>query len=112
MQQYFCNIYRGNFLGLKKGAIRIPQINGMSFKYPPSPILSQPENILEKSVCTFDKRSSECADTPLFCECLQLLQVPPRKTIEVILINEGNCPTRGVNPFPETVNFCYFNEGI
>lgn len=77
--------------GLKKGTIKIPQINGMSFKYPPSPVLSQPENIFERSVCSLDKRSSECADTPLFCECLQLLQVPSRKTIEIILINEGNC---------------------
>ncbi|XP_070521571.1 uncharacterized protein [Cardiocondyla obscurior] len=75
--------------GLKNGALRIPQINGMSFKYPPSPILSQPENTLEKSVCSLDKRSSECTDTPLFCECLQLLQISPQKTIEIILINEG-----------------------
>ena len=81
---------QGKISGLQKGAIRIPQINGMSFKYPPSPILSQPENTLEKSICSLDKRSKECADTLLFCECLQLLQVPSRKTIEIILINKGN----------------------
>ncbi|XP_071645358.1 uncharacterized protein [Temnothorax longispinosus] len=86
---FYISRYYPAYLSLKKGAIRIPQINGVSFKYPPSPILSQPENTLEKSVCSLDKLSSECADTPLFCECLQLLQVPPRKTIEIILINKG-----------------------
>ncbi|KYN42603.1 Laccase-1 [Trachymyrmex septentrionalis] len=86
---FYISRYYPAYLSLQKGAIRIPQINGMSFKYPPSPILSQPENTLEKSVCSLDKRSKECADTLLFCECLQLLQVPPRKTIEIILINKG-----------------------
>jgi len=62
----------------------------MSFKYPSTPILSQPEN-LEKSMCTLDKRSNECTDdTPLFCECLQLLQVSSQKVIEIVLIDEGN----------------------
>ncbi|XP_039313353.1 laccase-12 isoform X2 [Solenopsis invicta] len=86
---FYKSKYYPAYLSLKPGTIRIPQINGMSFKYPPSPILSQPENTLEKMICSLDKRSSECADTPLFCECLQLLQVPPRKIIEIILINKG-----------------------
>ncbi|XP_011869373.1 PREDICTED: laccase [Vollenhovia emeryi] len=87
--KFYTPQYYPAYLSVKKGAIGIAQINGMSFKYPPSPILSQPENTLEKSVCSLDERSSECAATPLFCECLQLLQVPPRKTIEMILINQG-----------------------
>ncbi|XP_011061673.1 PREDICTED: laccase-14 isoform X2 [Acromyrmex echinatior] len=86
---FYISRYYPAYLSLQKGAIRIPQINDMSFKYPPSPILSQPENTLEKSICSLDKRSKECADTLLFCECLQLLQVPSRKTIEIILINKG-----------------------
>ncbi|XP_050446648.1 uncharacterized protein LOC126849118 [Cataglyphis hispanica] len=77
------------YLSLEKGVTKILQINNMSFKYPSSPILSQPENTLEDSICTLDKRSSNCADTPLFCECLQILQVSPQKTIEIVLIDEG-----------------------
>ncbi|CAL1689104.1 unnamed protein product [Lasius platythorax] len=77
------------YLSLEKGARKISQINGMSFKYPPSPILLQPENTLEDSICTLDKRSSNCADTPLFCECLQMVQVSSWKTIEIVLIDEG-----------------------
>lgn len=77
------------YLSLEKGVRKISQINGMSFKYPSSPILSQPENTPEDSICTLDKRSSSCAETPLFCECLQIVQVSPRKTIEIVLINEG-----------------------
>ncbi|XP_070159021.1 uncharacterized protein [Polyergus mexicanus] len=77
------------YLSLEKGTTKISQINGVSFKYPSSPILSQPENTLKDSICTLDKRSSNCADTPLFCECLQIIQVSPRKTIEIVLIDEG-----------------------
>lgn len=63
----------------------------MSFKYPSSPILAQPEDAFRELICSLDKRSSQCADTPLFCECLQIVQVPLQKIIEVVLINEGNC---------------------
>ncbi|XP_025262383.1 laccase-9 isoform X4 [Camponotus floridanus] len=77
------------YLSLEKGARKVSQINGMSFKYPSSPLLSQSENTLEESICTLDKRSSNCADTSLFCECLQIVQVSPRKTVEIVLIDEG-----------------------
>lgn len=62
----------------------------MSFKYPSSPILSQPEAIAEDQVCTIDDRSSACRNNPEFCECLQILQVPVKKTVEIIMIDEGN----------------------
>lgn len=55
-----------------------------------SPLLSQPENIPEESICSLETRSEECADTPLFCECIHVIEVPPRKNIDIILIDEGN----------------------
>ncbi|XP_026831051.1 uncharacterized protein LOC105279193 isoform X2 [Ooceraea biroi] len=81
--------YYPAYLSLTKGVIKIPQINGMSFKYPSSPILSQPESTPKKLICSMEERSSECAETPLFCECVQLMEVAPRKTIEIVLIDEG-----------------------
>ncbi|XP_020278934.1 laccase-4-like isoform X2 [Pseudomyrmex gracilis] len=80
--------YYPAYLSLDKDVKKIPQINGMSFKYPSSPILAQPEDAFRELICSLDKRSSQCADTPLFCECLQIVQVPLQKIIEVVLINE------------------------
>lgn len=76
--------------GVSKEGARVAQINRISFKYPMSPLLSQPENIPEESICSLETRSEECADTPLFCECIHVIEVPPRKNIDIILIDEGN----------------------
>ncbi|XP_025159514.1 uncharacterized protein LOC105192607 [Harpegnathos saltator] len=93
MTDYSYNFYTWRYypayLSLERGTTQVPQINGISFKYPSSPILSQSEESIKNSICGIDERSRECADTPLFCECLQLIQVPSRKTVEVVLINEG-----------------------
>ncbi|XP_043254641.1 laccase-4-like [Colletes gigas] len=85
---YGCAFYPA-YLSTNEEGIRVAQINGMSFKYPSSPLLSQPENISEESICSLETRSQECADTPLFCECIQIIEVPPRKSIEIVLIDEG-----------------------
>lgn len=69
--------------------VEIPQINRMTFKYPPSPILSQPEAIPEEMICSLEHRSQVCENNPHFCECLQILPVEQKKNIEIILINEG-----------------------
>lgn len=69
---------------------RVAQINGMTFKYPTSPILSQPEITPDDMICSIDERSEFCiANTPRFCECLQILEVPVNKTIELVIIDEG-----------------------
>ncbi|KAG8042734.1 hypothetical protein G9C98_005374 [Cotesia typhae] len=68
---------------------KVTQINKMSFKYPSSPILSQPELVPEDLVCSIEERSIACRNNPEFCECLQVLQVPAKKTIEIVLIDEG-----------------------
>lgn len=88
----YLNIISWEISGLERDTIKVPQINGVSFKYPSSPILSEPEDTMKKLTCTLDEHSSECADTPLYCECLQLIQVPSRKTVEIVLIDEGNYP--------------------
>ncbi|XP_053598789.1 uncharacterized protein LOC103578067 isoform X2 [Microplitis demolitor] len=93
MTDYTFNIYGysyyPSYLTIKNNP-KVPQINKMSFKYPSSPILSQPEAIAEDQVCTIDDRSSACRNNPEFCECLQILQVPVKKTVEIIMIDEGN----------------------
>ncbi|XP_012175905.2 laccase-3 [Bombus terrestris] len=86
---YGCPFYPSDLSVSKEGA-KVAQINRISFKYPMSPLLSQPENIPEESICSFETRSEECADTPLFCECIHVIEVPPRKNIDIILIDEGS----------------------
>lgn len=78
------------YTGTKKEGAKVAQINRMSFKYPMSPLLSQPENTPDEAICSFEKRSKECADTPLFCECVHVIEVPPKKNIDIVLIDEGN----------------------
>ncbi|CAD1479322.1 unnamed protein product [Heterotrigona itama] len=85
---YGCPFYPSDLSTKKEGA-KIAQINRMSFKYPMSPLLSQPENVPEEAICSFEKRSKECADTPLFCECVHMIEVPPKKNIDIVLIDEG-----------------------
>lgn len=85
---YGCPFYPSDLSVSKEGA-KVAQINRISFKYPMSPLLSQPENVPEESICSFETRSDECADTPLFCECIHVIEVPPRKNVDIILIDEG-----------------------
>ncbi|XP_011306362.1 laccase-7 [Fopius arisanus] len=77
------------YLSVRPGGATIPQINGMTFKYPPSPILSQPEAVPEDIICDLEYKSRECCDRPSFCECLQILEVPSMQNIDIVLINEG-----------------------
>lgn len=61
----------------------------MTFQYPSSPILSQPENTLEDLICSLERRSKMCENTPVFCECVQILELSPKKIVDLIFINEG-----------------------
>ena len=61
----------------------------MTFQYPSSPILSQPENTPDESICSLVTPSKLCQNTPVFCECVQILELPPKKIVDLIFINEG-----------------------
>ncbi|XP_063983914.1 uncharacterized protein LOC135165982 isoform X3 [Diachasmimorpha longicaudata] len=81
--------YYPAYLSVSPEGTNIPQISEMTFKYPPSPILSQPEAVSEDILCDLEYKSRECSDRPLFCECLQILDVPPMENIDIVLINKG-----------------------
>lgn len=85
---YGCPFYPSD-LSTDEEEAKVAQINHMSFKYPTSPLLSQPENTAEESVCSLEKRSKECADTPLFCECIRMIEVSPNKNVDIVLIDQG-----------------------
>ncbi|XP_043798629.1 laccase-4-like [Apis laboriosa] len=85
---YGCPFYPSD-LSTNEEEAKVAQINHMSFKYPTSPLLSQPENTAEESICSLEKRSKECANTPLFCECIRIIEVSPNKNVDIILIDQG-----------------------
>ncbi|XP_006614217.1 uncharacterized protein LOC102673941 [Apis dorsata] len=85
---YGCPFYPSD-LSTNEEEAKVAQINRMSFKYPTSPLLSQPENTAEESICSLEKRSKECADTPLFCECIRMIEVSPNKNVDIVLIDQG-----------------------
>ncbi|XP_015428531.1 PREDICTED: laccase-4-like [Dufourea novaeangliae] len=86
---FFGCAYYPSYLSTNQDGVRIAQINGMSFKYPSSPLLSQPENTPDELICSLEKRSQQCVDTPLFCECVQMIEVSPKRNVEIILIDQG-----------------------
>ncbi|XP_061929075.1 uncharacterized protein LOC108001913 isoform X2 [Apis cerana] len=90
---YGCPFYPSD-LSANEEEAKVAQINHMSFKYPTSPLLSQPENTAEESVCSLEKRSKECADTPLFCECVRMIEVSPNKNVDIVLIDQGKSSKR------------------
>ncbi|XP_076228194.1 uncharacterized protein LOC116430687 [Nomia melanderi] len=85
---YGCSYYP-SYLSKKQGEAKIAQINGMTFKYPSSPLLSQLENVQKESICSLEEGSKQCIDTPLFCECTQIIEVSAQKYIEIVLIDQG-----------------------
>ncbi|XP_017765004.1 PREDICTED: laccase-14-like [Eufriesea mexicana] len=93
MSDYRYNVYGCPFypsdLSTNKEGVKVAQINRMSFKYPTSPLLSQPENTPTESICSLERRSRACTDTPLFCECIQVIEVSPGKNVDIILLDEG-----------------------
>lgn len=92
---YFSIIFYDKYIsGANEEEAKVAQINHMSFKYPTSPLLSQPENTAEESVCSLEKRSKECADTPLFCECIRMIEVSPNKNVDIVLIDQGKSSKR------------------
>ncbi|XP_012277820.1 laccase-9 isoform X2 [Orussus abietinus] len=91
-----------SYLSISAEGANIPQIGGMTFKYPSSPILSQEENTPKELVCTLESRSDLCSDTPLFCECLQILEIPAKKTVDIVLLNEG---------FGSNISFTFHSHG-
>lgn len=92
---YFSIIFYDKYIsGANEEEAKVAQINHMSFKYPTSPLLSQPENTAEESVCSLEKRSKECADTPLFCECVRMIEVSPNKNVDIVLIDQGKSSKR------------------
>jgi len=65
--------------------INTPQLNSISFRFPSSPPLSQPDDNI--TFCRYDEDPSCYGD---YCECIYLLEVDLEDTVEMILVDQGN----------------------
>ncbi|PNF33769.1 hypothetical protein B7P43_G10230 [Cryptotermes secundus] len=73
-----------SYLYNRKAPIRLPQVDRLTFKYPPSPLLSQPESVPKGMLCSDDCRRRK------FCECLHVIHTPLNVTLDIVLVNEGH----------------------
>ena len=68
-----------------------PQINHISLRMPPSPPLSQYDDIPAGVLCN-ESTVANCQNE--FCDCTYTLQIPLGSLVELILIDEGNAKSR------------------
>lgn len=73
------NVFTDN----RKFPMRLPQVDRLTFKYPSSPLLSQPESVPPEMLC-----SGHCRHLK-FCECLHVFHTPLNVTLDVVLVDEG-----------------------
>ncbi|KAK3886723.1 hypothetical protein Pcinc_009154 [Petrolisthes cinctipes] len=64
--------------------VRSPQINYLSFRPPPKPLLSNPRILRSENCSSEAVRVSQC--TAGYCECLHMLKVPLNDTVDLVLI--------------------------
>lgn len=60
------------------------QINGKSFLYPNSPLLTQPKDVIKRTICNV---GSELKVKDM--ECVHVLDAEHKSTLELIIVDEG-----------------------
>lgn len=68
---------------------KVYRMNNISFTYPPSPLLTQPENIPTDIICDTKNIEEVCANQTI-CECVQIINLPLKSSVEVILLDQSN----------------------
>jgi len=74
-----CDVFTDN----RKFPMHLSQVDRLTFKYPPFPLLSQPESVPPEMLC-----SDGCQHLK-FCECLHIVRAPVNVTLDVVLVDEG-----------------------
>lgn len=75
--------YYPSYLYNRKFPMHLSQVDRLTFKYPPFPLLSQPESVPPEMLC-----SDGCQHLK-FCECLHIVRAPVNVTLDVVLVDEG-----------------------
>lgn len=68
------------------GFLASSKINGISFEFPSSPLLSQRNDISDGTLCNGTHKPSKCADA-MTCSCAHMYSVPLNSIVEIILLD-------------------------
>lgn len=63
-------------------------MNNITFTYPPSPLLTQIEDVPKSVMCT-EQLLENCKNQSI-CECIHLIEIPLKSTVELVLHDQGN----------------------
>ncbi|KAJ8955266.1 hypothetical protein NQ318_000293 [Aromia moschata] len=74
-----------SFLAATGGDHVISLIDEISFKFPPSPPLSQLDDIDPEMFCNGDNRPIDCGEN---CQCTHMVDIPLNAIVEVVLVDE------------------------
>jgi len=77
-----------------------PQLNGISWRSPAFPLLTQPEMVNERSYCSERRPPTDCINRQCFCP--QVLEVENGQLVEVVIADPGNII------LPSDISFCKF----
>lgn len=72
------------------GVAASSKISGITFEFPPSPLLSQRDDISDGTLCNGTHKPSKCANA-LTCSCAHMYSVPLNSIVEIVLLDvQGN----------------------
>lgn len=64
----------------------ISLVDEISFEFPPSPPISQIDDINANQFCNGDNRPADCGQN---CMCTHKVDIPLNAVVEVVLVDEG-----------------------
>lgn len=68
------------------GYLGYVEINEVSFEYPPSPLLSQRNDVLDSAICNGTTKPTKCKDSTA-CSCIYMYSVPKNSVVEIVLLD-------------------------
>lgn len=73
---------------MDKSRFKMYRFNNLTFTFPPSPLLTQPDDIPFSIMCNEVNIPKKCEGKPV-CECVHINHVPLGSTVEIILFDQG-----------------------
>lgn len=74
--------------GMGNSRIKMYRFNNITFTFPPSPLLTQPDDIPMNIMCNENNIPTKCSGKSV-CECVHIIHIPMGSTVEIILFDQG-----------------------
>ncbi|XP_076175600.1 uncharacterized protein LOC143150907 [Ptiloglossa arizonensis] len=89
LQELFTPNTYNNFLVPATDVSAAALINGISYEAPPSPLISQSQDLPEDQFCNIDNLPPGCNGT---CSCTHMINIPLNSVVEIIMIDSFHVP--------------------